>query len=253
MVINQTLARTAFPGQDAIGKRIACCESGPDHLPIWHEVVGVVGDVRGWGLDQQVRPEFYLPLRQAPAEFWTWLQNSVDLVARSGTDPGTLTASVRQAVLQIAPGVPVYEVSTMSKNIAMSRETADFNSFLLLLFTGIALLLAAVGIYGVLSYAVAQRTHEIGIRMALGATRENVLQLVLKGGLRIAAAGLICGSVGAVLSNRLFAALLFGVKPLDAISFVAAAGILLLVSLLASYIPGRRATKVDPMVALRYE
>lgn len=253
MVINQTLARTAFPGQDAIGKRIACCESGPDHVPIWHEVVGVVGDVQGWGLDQQVRPEFYLPLQQAPVEFWTWLQNSVDLVARSGTDPGTLIASMRQAVSQIAPGVPVYEVSTMSKNVAMSRETADFNSFLLLLFTGIALLLAAVGIYGVLSYAVAQRTHEIGIRMALGATRENVLQLVLKGGLRIAAAGLLCGAVGAVLSNRLFAALLFGVKPLDAVSFVAAAGLLLLVSLLASYIPARRATLVDPIVALRYE
>jgi putative ABC transport system permease protein len=253
MIINQTLARTAFPGQDAIGKRIACCESGPNHVPMWHEVVGVVGDVQGWGLDQQVRPEFYLPLQQAPAEFGTWLQNSVDLVARSGTDPGTLTASVRQAVSQIAPGVPVYEVSTMSKNVAMSRETADFNSFLLLLFTGVALLLAAIGIYGVLSYAVAQRTHEIGIRMALGATRENVLQLVLKGGLRIAAAGLLCGAPGAVLSNRLFATLLFGVKPLDAVSFVAAAGILLLVSLLASYIPARRATKVDPMVALRYE
>jgi len=253
MIINQTLARTAFPGQDAVGKRIACCEAGPNHVPMWHEVVGVVGDVQGWGLDQQVRPEFYLPLRQAPAEFWTWLQNSVDLVARSQTDPVMLTASLRDAVSQIAPGVPVYEVSTMSKNIVMSRETADFNSFLLLLFTGIALLLAAVGIYGVLSYAVAQRTHEIGIRMALGATRENVLQLVLKGGLRIVAGGLLCGALGAVLSNRLFIALLFGVKPLDAVSFVAAAGLLLLVSLLASYIPARRATQVDPMVALRYE
>lgn len=253
MVINQTLARMAFPGQDGVGKRIACCEAGPDHLPIWHEVVGVVGDVQGWGLDQQVRPEFYLPLRQAPAEFWTWLQNSVDLVVRSEPDPVTLTGAMREAVAQIAPGVPVYEVSTMSKNIAMSRETANFNSFLLLLFTGIALLLAAVGIYGVLSYAVAQRTYEIGIRMALGATRENVLQLVLKGGLRIAAAGLLCGALGAILSNRLFTALLFGVKPLDAVSFMAAAGILLLVALFASYIPARRATKVDPMVALRYE
>jgi putative ABC transport system permease protein len=253
MVINQTLARIAFPGGDAVGKRIACCEPGPDHVPMWHEVVGVVGDVQGWGLDQQVRPEFYLPLQQAPAEFWTWVQNSVDLVARSGSDPVTLAAPMRQAVAQIAPGVPVYEVSTMTRSIALSRETTDFNSFLLLLFTAVALLLAAVGIYGVLSYAVAQRTHEIGIRMALGATRENVLRLVLKGGLRIAAAGLFCGAVGAVLSNRLFARLLFGVKPLDAVSFAAAAGVLLLVSLLASYVPARRATQVDPIVALRYE
>jgi putative ABC transport system permease protein len=253
MVINETLAKAAFGTQDPIGKRFACCESGADHKPIWHEVIGVVSDVHAWGLERNIIPEFYLPVRQVPPSSWDWLQNSMDVVLRTDGNPSALVSDLRRTVADIAPDVPVYEVSTMSGAIVRSQQQARFNTFLLTLFASIALVLAAIGIYGVLAYSVAQRIHEIGIRMALGATRQNVLRLVLRGGLRITLIGLALGGVGAAIATRLLVRFLFQVKPLDVWSFTASVLILLSVSLLAGYLPARRATRVDPMVALRYE
>jgi putative ABC transport system permease protein len=252
-IINETLARTMWPGQDPIGKRFACCESGPNNTPMWHEVVGVVGDVRAWGLSQTVLNEFYLPLEQAPADSWNWIQRSMEVVARSQADPAQLTAEVRRVVFRIAPGVPLYNVGTMEQRIATSLEQSRFNTFLLAVFAAAALLLASVGIYGVLSYSVAQRTHEIGVRMAVGASRANVLRLIMGHGFKLALIGVAVGLAGAVAASRVLATLLYAIKPTDVATFVSVSALLVAVALVASYIPARRATKVDPMVALRYE
>jgi putative ABC transport system permease protein len=253
MVINETLARVAFAGQDPIGKRIACCEGGPNGKPDWKEVIGVVGDVHAWGLDRDVQPEFYLPVAQAPPASWDWIQRSMDIVVRSAAEPGALTNSVRQAVLKVDSGVPLYGVETMDQRIAGSLQQSHFNTFLMSVFAGVALLLAAVGIYGVLSYLVAQRTHEIGIRMAIGAQRMDVLRLVIEHGMRLTLIGVSVGILGALLTSRLLSSLLFGIKATDFVTMFAVSCLLVVVALLASSLPAQRAAKVDPMVALRYE
>jgi putative ABC transport system permease protein len=253
IIINESLARSFFLGQNPIGKRIACCEAGPNNGPMWHEVVGVVGDVHASAMEQNVLPEFYLPIRQAPVASWDWIQGSMDVVLRSGADPATLTRELRHSVDAAMPGVPVYSIATMLENIALNQEQARFNTLLLGLFATLALILAAIGIYGVLSYSVAQRTHEIGVRMALGASRSNVMFLVMGFGLRVAALGVAAGIAGAVFATRLLATMLFGVRPLDIVSFAAGAVVLVAASVLASFVPARRATRVDPIVALRYE
>jgi putative ABC transport system permease protein len=253
-IINETLARTMWPGQNPIGKRFACCEAGPKgHLdPVWHEVVGVVGDVHARGLDRQVMPTFYLPLAQMPPEAWDWLGRTMDLVVR--TRPGVFPFNdLRTTVASIAPGVPVYSLSSMQQKIADTLEETHFDTFLLALFAAIALLLSSVGIYGVLSYVVAQRTRDIGIRMALGATPAQVLRDVLWSGLRLTSLGVALGLVGAAAGARLISSLLFGVHSTDTVAFVAATLVLAAVALAASCLPARRATHVDPVVALRYE
>jgi putative ABC transport system permease protein len=253
MVINEALARAAFPGQNPIGKRIACCELSPDGGPDLKEVVGVVGDVRAWGLDQDVLPEFYLPLAQAPADSWNWIQRSMDVVVRSTAEPNALTNSVRQAVLKVDSGVPLYDVETMDQHISASLEQSHFNMFLMSVFAAAALILAAVGIYGVLSCLVAQRTREIGIRMAIGAEQADVLRLVMAHGMKLALIGVSIGIMGALLTSRLLSSLLFGIKATDFITMSAVSCLLVVVALVASFVPARRAAKVDPMVALRCE
>ena len=235
------------------GKHIACCEAGPDSKPDWKEVVGVVGDVHAWRLDQDLQPEFYLPLAQAPPACWDWIQRSMDIVVRSTAEPGTLTNSIRQAVLKVDAGVPAYGIETMDQLIAGSLEQSRFNTFLMSVFAGVALLLAAVGIYGVLSYLVAQRTHEIGIRMALGAQRGDVLRLVIEQGMRLTLIGISVGVVGALSTSRLLSSFLFGIKATDFTTMTSVSCLLIAVAFLASYVPARRAAKVDPMVSLRNE
>jgi putative ABC transport system permease protein len=253
-IINETLARTMWPNESAIGKRFACCESSPAgrNVPVWHEVVGVVGDVRAWGLDRQIQPEFYLPLAQMPPSSWDWIGRTMDIVVR--TRSGAIPANdLRIAVAGVAPGVPVYDLSTMRQKISGRLEQSHFDTFLLAIFAAAALLLSSVGIYGVLSYMVAQRTREIGIRVALGATPSHVMRGVLWDGARLAIGGLAVGLAGALIGTRALSSLLYGVKSTDAITFAVVSVVLTAVALLASYLPARRATKVDPIIALRYE
>jgi putative ABC transport system permease protein len=253
-IVNETLARSMWPGEDPIGKRFACCEAGPKGGPdpVWHQVVGVVADVRAWGLDRQAQPQFYLPLAQMPPSAWDWIGRTMDIAVR--TPGGVLPVhELQTAVASVAPGVPIYHLSTMQQKISGTLERAHFDTFLLSVFAATALLLSSVGIYGVLSYTVAQRTREIGIRIALGATRAQVLRGVLGQGLRLTGAGLALGLAGALAGTQLLSSLLYGVRSRDAATFMAVSAVLAVVALLASYLPARRATRVDPIVALRYE
>lgn len=253
-IVNETLARTLWLGENPIGKRFACCEAGPKggEDPAWHEVVGVVADVRAWGLDQQVQPEFYVPIAQMPPSSWDWIGRTMDLTVR--TQSGAISVEALQSsVDSVASGVPIYQLSTMQQKIAGTLERSHFDTFLLTLFAVTALLLSSVGIYGVMSYVVAQRTRDIGLRMALGATRGQVLRDVLSQGMRLTAAGLVVGLAGALMGTQLLTSLLYGVQSSDAVTFAVASSVLCTVALLASYVPAHRATRVDPMVALRYE
>ena len=253
-IVNETLARTMWPGENPIGKRFACCEAGPNGRmdPVWHQVVGVVGDVRAEGLDRQVQPEFYIPMAQMPPSAWDWIGRTMDLVVR--TRGGAFPANdLRTTVASIAPGVPIYGLSTMQQKIAGTLAESHFDTFLLAIFAAIALLLSSVGIYGVLSYVVAQSTRDIGIRMALGATPALVMRGVISYGLRLTAAGLALGLAGTLGGTRVLSSFLYGIRPTDPITLAAASLILAAVALTASYLPARRATRVDPMVALRYE
>lgn len=253
-IINETLARTMWPGQNPIGKRFACCEPGPKGRmdPVWHEIVGVVTDVRAWGLDRQVQPEFYIPLAQMPPSAWDWIGRTMDLVVRTrgGVTP---VHELQSTVASVAPAVPIYRLSTMQQKISSTLERSHFDTFLLALFAVTALLLSSIGIYGVLSYMVAQRTRDIGIRMALGASQGQIVWGVLGFGLRLATIGLAIGLAAAFAATRLLSSLIYGVRPTDAITFVVVSILLLAVALLASYLPARRATRVDPLTALRYD
>ncbi|MGB9464640.1 MAG: ABC transporter permease [Candidatus Acidiferrum sp.] len=253
-IVNETLARTMWPSENPIGKRFACCESGPKGRmdPVWHEVVGVVADVRAQGLDRQVQPAFYIPIAQMPPSAWDWIGRTMDLVVR--TSGGAVSVRELQGtVASVAPAVPIYRLSTMKQKISSTLERSHFDTFLLAIFAATALLLSSVGIYGVLSYMVAQRTRDIGIRMALGASQGQIVWDVLSFGMRLAVVGLAIGLGGALAATRLLSSLLYGVHPSDAITFATVSLILLIVALVASYLPARRATRVDPITALRYD
>jgi putative ABC transport system permease protein len=243
VIVNETLARKHWPGGDAIGKRIRFygqLEKAP-----WMEIVGVVQDVKH-ELNLPVTPEYYLPHAQ---DSW----NSMVLVARTTVEPGSLAPQIRQQVWAIDKDQPVFGVYTMREVRALSLALYSFSSVMLSIFAGVALLLAAIGIYGVMFYVVTQRTQEIGIRMALGARAIDVLKLVIRNGMSLAVIGVVVGLAGAFALTRLLASLLVGVTPTDVGTFSFVTLGLLLVALLACYIPARRATKVDPLVALRYE
>lgn len=254
VLINEQLARTLWPGENPIGKRFACCEVGPKGRldPVWHEVVGVVGDVRAWGLDQQIRGEFYMPMAQMPPAAWDWIGRTMDVVVRTHGSSISI-GDLRSVVSSVAPGVPIYNVSTMQQKISNGLEESHFDTFLMSIFAVTALLLASVGVYGVLSYVVALRTREIGIRMALGADRHRIVHGVLAQGARLAFSGVAIGVVGALIAVRLVASLLYGIRPTDVLTYAAVSFVLAGVALLASYLPARRASRVDPMVALRYD
>jgi putative ABC transport system permease protein len=253
MVVNETLAREAFPDADPIGKRIACCESGPDGSPNWKVVIGVVTDVRANGLGQEPDPEFYLPMAQAPAPAWDWIQRTMTLAVRTRANPMALVGALRQSVREIDPAVPLHHVGTMDDRITDSLAQSRFSTALLGVFGGIALLLAAIGVYGVISYGVTQRTQEIGIRVALGAQRSDVVKMILRHGSQLAAIGLVIGLAGALLVTRLLETLLFRVSPTDPPTFAAGTLVLSVVAIGAALLPGLRAARVDPALALRSE
>jgi putative ABC transport system permease protein len=209
------------------------------------EIVGVVRDVKH-ELNLAVTPEYYLPHAQ---DSW----NAMVLVARTNVEPGSLAPQIRQQVWAIDKDQPVFDVRTMEEVRSLSVTVYTFSSVMVGVFAGVALLLAAVGIYGVMAFVVTQRTQEIGIRMALGARARDVLKLVVRNGMSLALIGVVAGLAGAFALTRLLQSLLFGVTPTDALTFAIVTFGLLLVALLACYIPARRATKVDPLVALRYE
>ncbi len=243
-VISKTMARLYFPNQDPLGKQLKF-GFPPDGGAV-REIVGIVGDVRDVSLGQDPGPMMYVPFAQAP--FW-----GANVVVRSTLSPSSVAAAIRLEVRKMDKDLPVTDVANLPDLIEASVAQPRFRTFLLGLFGAMALVLAATGIFGVISYSVSQQTREIGIRMALGAQSGEVLRQVLKEGARMVAVGLALGLMGSLAATRFIATLLFGVKPADPLTFSAVAAMLIIVALVASYIPARRATRVDPMVALRYE
>jgi putative ABC transport system permease protein len=243
IIVNETLARRYWPDADPLGKRMRY--AGPLQENPWMQVVGVVQDVKH-EMNLPITSDYYVPQAQD-----AWL--SMVLVAKTNVEPASMAAPIRQQVWAIDKDQPVFDVKTMDEVRAISLALHSFSSVMLGIFAGVALLLAAIGIYGVMFYAVLQRTQEIGIRMALGARGLDVLRLMIKNGMTLALLGVAAGLAGAYGMTRLLASLLFGVSPTDFLTFGSVTLGLLLVALLACYIPARRATKVDPLVALRYE
>ena len=242
VIINETLARQLWPGQDPIGKVFS----------IWRdekfsrEVVGVVGDTRQ-SLDEEPGTQMYVPYAQDP----NW--GGLTFVVRSSRDTRAMAAAVRDAIRSVDKSIPTYNLKTMNDVVSASAATRRLPTMLLSVFAGVAMVLAMLGIYGVTSYYVTQRTHEIGVRMALGARMSQIMHLVLKQGMLLVIVGVAIGLVGSWFATRLLSSLLFEVSVTDSVTFIGVAVLLMIVALLACYVPARRATRVDPMVALRYE
>lgn len=247
-VVNEAMARTYFPNGDALGQRFKVGDADSERP--WLTVVGVVGDLRQMGIEAPAKPEFYLPYRQVTYQQWF---APAHLVVRTSVEPASLVASVRREVYAVDPEQPVANVQTMAEILGEEAAQRRTGMILLAAFAGLALLLASLGIYGVLSFFVAQHTQEIGVRLALGARPRSILALVLGKGMRLALAGLALGLCGALLLTRLIESQLFGVSANDPLTYAGLALLLALIALLACYLPARKATKVDPMVALRYE
>lgn len=245
VIINEKMARQFWPDEEPLGKRLKYGDQSSRDT--WKEVIGVIADVRRTGFDHDVRPENYLPLAQEPTD-------GLALVIRTASaEPEKLAGTIRAAVADIDRDQPVFEIKTMDATLGDMRAQRRLNMILFAIFAVVALLLASVGIYGIISHSVTQRTHELGVRMALGARTVDVLGLVLRQGMGLSLAGIGIGLVAAFALTRVMASLLYGVSATDPITFVALAATLALVALAASYIPARRATKIDPIVSLRYE
>lgn len=240
IVVNETIAQRFWPGGDPIGKRINLCSLDPK--PCWLTIVGVIGNVHQYGLEAAPTMDVYYT--------GGWTQYAV---IRTASDPAALTQAAIGEVHKFDPNLPVTHVMTLDNLLSDSVSPRRFSTFLLGVFAGLALLLAAMGIYGVMSYVVSLRTNEIGIRMALGAQPGDIWSLVIGRGAQLALAGVALGLMGAFALTKLISSLLYGVKPTDPVTFGGVALLLVSVALLACYVPARRAMRVDPMVALRYE
>jgi putative ABC transport system permease protein len=243
VLINEAMARTYFPDEDPIGKRVTISMAAK---PVPTEIIGVVGDIKHVGLDVEPRAMSYWPHPELPYSF-------MSIVVRTEGDPLSFAPAVKREVQALDKDQPIADVRTMEQLLSASVARARFSTLLLGIFAGLALLLAAVGIYGVMSYSVTQRTHEIGIRMALGASQKDVMRLVVGQGMTLALVGVVIGVVAAFFLTRVMASLLFGVSATDPLTFVAISAVLSGVALVANLVPARRAIKIDPMVALRYE
>jgi putative ABC transport system permease protein len=241
VVVNETFARQFFPNLEPVGKRFYIGQLTGKHY--WYEIAGVVGDMRREVLEKQPIPEYFVPL----------ISNTADLVVRTDRDPSSLAGVVRQSVRSIEKGAMILNVSTVEGRFTSLSAERRLQTWLLALFAALALALSGVGIYGIMHYAVAQRTHEIGVRIALGAHSSDVLRLVIGEGMKQAAAGLAIGLLTAWGLTGLMAHLLFEVSVHDPATFVGVGLLLALVAFVACWLPARRATKVDPMTALRCE
>jgi putative ABC transport system permease protein len=239
IIINETMARLYWPNEDPVGRRMRLLVSP------WMTIVGVVGDVHHNGLNTPPNPEMYVSQLQEPS-------SSMAVMARTSGDPLQLAAAAREQVKTIDKDLPV-TITTMDQIFSNSVASQRFNTLLLGIFAAVALLLAMIGVFGVINYSVAQRTHEIGIRIALGAQRQDVFRMIVGQGLILALIGVALGAAGAVALTRLIEGLLYGVSPTDGPTFVIVALLMIVVAALACYLPARRATKVDPLVALRTE
>jgi putative ABC transport system permease protein len=246
VIVSQSLAHYYWPRGDAIGRRLKPGFPGD----AWCTVVGVIGDTKQYSLDETPAPSMYLPYEQAPAQF---LMQDITLVVRTALQPLSLLQAARHAAESVDPDLPVFDVATMEQLVYRSASAPRFNTILLGIFASLALTLAAIGIYGVISYSVTQRTHEIGVRMALGARARDVVRQIIGQGMRRTLAGIVLGLAGALVLTRFLSSLLYGVRPADPITFLAGSLLLLAVATLACYVPARRAATVDPMIALRHE
>jgi putative ABC transport system permease protein len=244
VIINRSLARRLFPTEDPVGRRIKLVN--PDQQPDWRMIVGVVGDIKYAGLDDPGEAAIYTPFAQTPF-YWTYV------MVRTTSSPLSVSTAIQKAVSSVDQNLIAARIQPMEQLISASVAQPRFNALLLSIFAGLALVLAAVGIYGVVSYGVAERTREIGIRMALGAREADVLKLVVGQGVVLSIIGVSLGLIGAVAVTRVTTSLLYGVSATDPATFLMVSLLLIGVAALASFIPARRATKVDPMIALRYE
>jgi putative ABC transport system permease protein len=247
ILLNETMAKSLFPGEDALGKRLTIGVPLPGEDPGWVTVVGIVGDVRHTSLREESGTEMYWCFAQEPFGDFTLL------LASANGQPGSLAAGARRVVQAVDPEIPVWNVRSMTQVVSEALAPARLSTVLFGLFAALAVALAAVGLYGVMSYSVAERQREIGIRMALGADRAGVFRLILRQAMLVALLGVVVGLAGAVATSRLLRSLLYGVNPADAFTFPAVAALLTGIAFLASYIPARRATAVSPVTAMRGE
>jgi len=252
VVIDDVMAKHLFPGQDAVGKQINLMMLGPV------QIAGVVGHVKHLGgLDAddtaRIRDEIYHPFLQVPDRFMSEGVTGLTLALRTAPDPLSVVSAVRAQVAGPTEDQPIYGVQSMEQIISGSLAQRRFTMVLLIIFASTALVLATVGIYGVMSYAVSRRTHELGVRIALGASRREIVRLVVREGMMLAAIGTLAGLAAAFGLTRLMAGLLYGVRPADPATFAAVSLLFAGIALLACYIPARRATRVDPVAALRCE
>jgi putative ABC transport system permease protein len=242
LLINETFARKYFPNEDPLGKHITLS---------WEpkasdEIIGVVGDVHETSLEREPNPAVYWPHPREAYQF-------MNLVVRTPVEPAHIAATLQKEIRALDPDQPVADVRTLDAVVAKSIARPRFNTLLLTIFAGVALVLASVGLYGVMNYSATQRTHEVGIRMALGATRRDIMRLVVGNGMMLTLAGILIGVLASWGLTRVMASLLFGVTATDLPTFVGVSVVLAAVAFIANYIPARKATRVDPVIALRYE
>jgi predicted permease len=252
VVISRSFAERHWPGQSVIGRRLLPGLPDPSAVK-WYSIVGIVDDVRDDGLDQGPTPMVYYPLVGLGGEYGDWSIRTMSVVVRSDPAPSSLAGPAREAIWALDPNLPLISIRTAEEIVSRSMARTSYTMTLLGIAAGVALFLGAIGIYGVVSYVVSQRTREIGVRMALGAARRDVSRMIVRHGLTMAAAGVVVGVALGIVASRWIASLLYGVSETDPVTFATVSLALLAVTALASYLPARRAASVDPLRSLRYE